>query len=344
MSDNHLQFQFGHGRNFIGDGYRSLLLSDNGFNYPFFKIKTTFWNIQYMNLFTQMRRVTGVSAVSFPKKYTSIHYLNWNVNKRLSIGFFEGVVYQDSTGVRGYEVDYLNPLIFYRSVEFAIGSAGGNALMGINVKYKLTDLLTVYGQFVLDEFAADRNFGGQNSWANKFGYQLGLKSFNTFYVPNLTVQSEINWVRPYTYTHLDPLQNYAHYNQALAHPLGANFFESVTHVRYHYKRWFAEAELMYANTGQDSLGSNWGTDLFQSYDTREQEFDNLVGQGVNTKILYADLKVGYLVNPSYNLRFEVGYSYRRFSPEVETIDVQASTMHYFQVGVYSALQNIYYDF
>ena len=34
--------QFGHGKNFIGDGYRSLLLSDNTFNYPYLKVQTTF--------------------------------------------------------------------------------------------------------------------------------------------------------------------------------------------------------------------------------------------------------------------------------------------------------------
>ena len=35
-------FQFGHGKHFIGDGYRSLLLSDNTFNYPFLRIQSTF--------------------------------------------------------------------------------------------------------------------------------------------------------------------------------------------------------------------------------------------------------------------------------------------------------------
>ena len=35
--------QFGHGKHFIGNGYRSLLLSDNSFNYPFFKNTNNFW-------------------------------------------------------------------------------------------------------------------------------------------------------------------------------------------------------------------------------------------------------------------------------------------------------------
>ena len=33
---------------------------------------------------------------------------------------------------RGYEISYLNPIIFYRPVEYSMGSNKGNALMGLN--------------------------------------------------------------------------------------------------------------------------------------------------------------------------------------------------------------------
>ena len=42
-SDNFI-VQFDHGKHFIGDGYRSLLLSDNSFNYPFTS-PIKFWKI-----------------------------------------------------------------------------------------------------------------------------------------------------------------------------------------------------------------------------------------------------------------------------------------------------------
>ena len=49
--------QFGHGKHFIGDGYRSLLLSDNAFNYPFLRIQTSFWKMQYTNLYVEMQDI-----------------------------------------------------------------------------------------------------------------------------------------------------------------------------------------------------------------------------------------------------------------------------------------------
>ena len=42
----HFNFQVGTGKHFVGDGYRSLLLSDNAFNYPYARITSTFGKIQ----------------------------------------------------------------------------------------------------------------------------------------------------------------------------------------------------------------------------------------------------------------------------------------------------------
>jgi hypothetical protein len=48
-----------------------------------------------------------------------------------------------------------------------------------------------------------------NSWKNKYGYQLGVKYYNAFKVDNLQLQLEYNHVRPYVYSHSIPITNYA---------------------------------------------------------------------------------------------------------------------------------------
>jgi hypothetical protein len=48
-----------------------------------------------------------------------------------------------------------------------------------------------------------------NSWKNKYGYQLGVKYYNAFKVDNLQLQLEYNHVRPYVYSHSMPITNYA---------------------------------------------------------------------------------------------------------------------------------------
>src|SRR5690606_37141061 len=40
-----INLQLGYGRNFLGDGYRSLLTGDGASPYPYLKVNTTFWKI-----------------------------------------------------------------------------------------------------------------------------------------------------------------------------------------------------------------------------------------------------------------------------------------------------------
>ncbi|NJN33884.1 MAG: capsule assembly Wzi family protein [Saprospiraceae bacterium] len=340
--NKYFQFQFGHGRHFFGDGYRSLLLSDNTPNYPYFRVVTSFWKIRYVNLWAQMSDISRIMPDgAFTRKYFNTHFLSWNVSKRLNIGLYEAVVYHDTSGTRGIDLNYLNPFIFYRSIEANLNSAAGNAVLGLNAKFKLTNNQFIYGQFILDEFNS-KEFS-KKWWGNKYGYQIGIKSFNTL-IPNLTVQTEVNMVRPYTYSHYITTQNYGHFNQALAHPLGSNFREWVTNIRYFNKRFFSEARLMLATQGLDSLNRNYGSDVFKDYNTRVSEFGVDLFQGIKTKTLFGDFKIGYLVNPQTNLRLEAGVTVRRISPEKTVGNLKLETTRFFYFGLRTDLYNQYYDF
>ena len=68
---------------------------------------------------------------------------------------------------RGFDVNYLNPIIFYRAIEFSTGSRAGNALIGLSGKYKVSNKVNVYGQLIIDEFSSKDIFGGKKSWKNK---------------------------------------------------------------------------------------------------------------------------------------------------------------------------------
>jgi hypothetical protein len=340
--NKYFQFQFGHGKHFWGDGYRSLFLSDNSPNYPYFRMVTSFWKIRYVNLWAQMLDINRpMPDGSFTRKYVASHFLSWNVSKRLNIGLYETVVYHDTSGTRGLDLNYLNPFIFYRSVEANLNSASGNAILGLNLKYQLTNNQFIYGQFLLDEF--NSQFISKSWWGNKYGYQLGFKSFNTF-IPNLMVQGEINMVRPYTYSHYITSQSYGHYNQALAHPLGSNFREFVGNVRYFHKRIFFDARLMLATQGLDSVNTNYGSDVFKDYNTRVSEFGVNLFQGIKTNTLFGDIKIGYLVNPRTNLRLELGMTIRRITPDASVGDLKAETTKFFYFGLKTDLFNQYLDF
>ena len=338
----YFNFRFGHGKNFIGDGYRSLLLSDNAFNYPYLKITTTFWKIQYTNLWAEFQdREAPLSAtLGYEKKYGSFHFLSANITKRLNIGFFEAVIWEagDSSGRRGFDVNYLNPVIFFRPVEFSLGSPD-NMIMGFTVKYRINRSYSFYGQVVLDEFNL-KDVMKQNGWVlNKQGYQLGLAGWNILGVPNLNLRTEYNYVRPYTYSHRSALQCYGHFSQPLAHPYGANFLESVTLASYTWKFVSLEYKFIYAMYGLDTAGINYGKDIFRSYLSYPMEYDNKVGQGLKTKLLRQDVVLAYRINPHSNLRIEAGFSLRSESNALATNN---NTLFWF--GISTRLGNKYYDF
>lgn len=339
----YLDFQLGYDKNFIGDGYRSMLLSDNSFNYPFLKVVANVGKVQYTTMWAQFIDKMYPKASydnGYRKKWGVFNYLDWNVSKKVTIGFFEAVIWQDSdsTGKRGFDMSYANPIVFLRPVEFSVGSPD-NALMGLNLKYAPSANSTIYGQFLLDEFKFKEMTAGRGWWANKFGGQLGFRSNNIFKVPKLNVLTEMNAARPYTYSQRSTLNNYGHYNQPLAHPMGANFIEWVNIADYQYRRWFFRGEVMLAKYGLDSAGINYGKDIFKSYNTRHEDYDNYIGQGVKTNLMYVQGSVAFLLNPKYNLRLEMSVTARR---EKNTLSDNKEFI--FQFGLRSSFRQLYYDF
>ncbi|WP_299382405.1 gliding motility protein RemB [uncultured Lacinutrix sp.] len=343
-----INVQFGHGKNFIGDGYRSLFQSDAASPYPYLKLNTKFWKIKYTNTYTWLKDVRAevTEDGAFLTKYIANHYLSWNVNKRLNLGLFESVIWAN-TNDRGFDINYLNPIIFYRAIEFETGQDAGNAIVGASGKYKFNDNFNVYSQFVLDEFSLTDAKGGEGSWKNKFGLQLGAKYYNAFKVKDLVLQAEYNAVRPYTYSHNTVVLNYAHNNQPMAHLWGANFRELVLIGRYRYKRWFGEAKLIAGirgfdfNNGVDDF--NYGGDIFR--DEIDRPFDSGVeiGQGIKTNTINASVQGGYLINPASNLKVFANISYRNFNPEAETMSVLNNSTVWFNFGIRTDLFNWYFD-
>ncbi len=350
VPSKHFDLQLGYSRNFIGDGYRSLLLSDGASPYPFFKINTTFWKIKYTNLYTWMKDVRPEATLdrTYATKYVASHYLSWNVTKKFNLGFFESVVWSNQND-RGFDMSFVNPIIFYRAVEFASSSRSGNALLGLTGKYKLNSQINFYSQFLLDEFSLGDVKEGDNSWKNKFGYQIGAKYYNAFNIKNLMLQAEYNHVRPYVYAHSEVLTNYAHNNQSLGHNWGGNFREFVAIARYFKGRYFADAKITAGVRGLDFNTTtntfNYGGNIYLDYDDN-RPFDTgvKVAQGNKTNILIADFQAGYLINPQTNMKLFGSLIYRNFNPSSETLTTFKQNTTWFSLGLRCDIFNWYFDY
>ncbi len=345
----YFSFTLGQGKNFFGEGYRSMMLSDVAFNYPFFRIETEFWKIKYVNLWAQqydVRREAKVNGV-FSRKHLASHYLSINISQRWNLSLFESIVFGDTTQQRGMDVSFFNPIIFFRPVEFAVGSKNSNALLGLSLSYKVTDGVQAYSQFVLDEFNLNAFINENGSWLNKYSWQLGLKYYDAFEVEGLFTRLEYNGSRPYTYSHSVPLSNYGHYGQPLAHPWGANFHELLWHGMYRHQRWEYELRYHFGLMGLNADSVNYGSDIYISYYDRASDNNNSVAQGATSIYNYLHARIAWVVNPASGLKLEAGMRMRSLISENGLKDlspINTGSSNYFYVGLRTEFFNNYYDF
>ncbi|MEO6670234.1 MAG: capsule assembly Wzi family protein [Ferruginibacter sp.] len=300
----YIDVQFGYDKNFIGNGYRSLFLSNWGNSYLFLKLNTKIWKFNYQNIFMELNPQFVKNGDSLlDKKYAAMHHLSVNLTKWLNVGLFEGVIFGRKNR---FDFQYLNPIIFYRHIEGTVGSPD-NAVGGFDFKANILHRFQLYGQLLLDEFILKRIKNDPKNWANKYSIQVGAKYVDAFGVKNLDLQGEVNRVRPFTYTHSNIFGNYTHYNQPLAHPLGANFQEFIGIIKYQpLKKWYVNARLIYYYKGLDTTttSENFGGDIFRSYnDTRKSESGYEIGSGNKMQVLNALLEISYEIRQ--NIFFEL---------------------------------------
>ncbi|HTL83299.1 MAG TPA: hypothetical protein VL651_16405 [Bacteroidia bacterium] len=352
--------QIGRDKHFWGDGYRSLFLSDCGMAMPYLKMQTTIWKLQYTSLFTWMQDWTNSNgfAKDFRSKFGTFHYIDFNATKWLNLGVFESIIFQgnDNLRMRGFDPNYLNPIIFYRPVEYSLGSSD-NAMLGLSLKIRFNRNNIFYSQIILDEFYLKEIKAWKNGWwANKQGIQMGYKMFNVGNVNGLNMQMEMNIVRPYTYTHGSPQQNYSNAGMPLAHPLGANFAEGLGILSYYHKGFSISGKMVMAAMGLDSAGKNYGQNIFLPYGTRSvttatlspaADYNHHIFDGTKTILFSAELTSAYRFNTSFPLRVELTagvWALHQYGNGVKKQATAVNKSSYIQLGLCLPLWRTYRDY
>ncbi len=336
-----ITLEFGNGKHFIGNGYRSLLLSDNAFNYPYFKAiyssERFFYSKIVMSLMHGIFDVNR-SNVLYDRKTANIHYFGFNLSENIQLSFFEANIWAspDTTGSNNFSIGYINPIPFLNGImDNSSKIKENNTSVGINLSVNLFQSLILYHQSLFDNFKdLKENFPTQ------YGTQNGIKYFDAFSIKNLFLQSEINIVQPYTYAKKNSEISYTHYNQALAHPLGANFIEGIFIAKYNYKRFGINYKVILAKYGADDQETNYGQNIFKSLETKTIKVpESTLLQGIKTSLNHNELFLTYLINPKTNLQFKIGFLRRNL-----TSNINSEETTYLYLSFESALKNFYYDF
>lgn len=270
---------FGLDNLFFGEGYRSLIQGDQVAPNPFALARIHFWKLEYGLLYQGFMEKDTAN----PWKFNTTHYLSFRASNRLSFAVFESVLFQpkDVSFNRGFEVEYLNPFVFFRPQEYSIGSTD-NVFIAAQAAYRFKNKC-IYTQVTIDEFDLTQIRNRTRWWANKYGIQLGIKGTKG----KLMYRFEGNLVRPYTYSHVNAGQNNGHLGRPLAHVLGANFVELLSVFYFPIQRYMFKTFGTFYLKGFDENGLSYGGDIYQSYVLKpaDKEFNNTIGQGITVRNL-----------------------------------------------------------
>lgn len=340
--NKYMDLQFGHTKNFIGDGFRTFIMGDMHPEYLSLRLNTRIWRMNYTNIWTELRDNAPPGGYSIqPRHYMATHHLGLNLGKNFNIGLFETILFRRDSGYvnTGFDPNYLNPIVFYKSIENGLNSTD-KAIIGVNYKYNFLKHFSLYGQFVISEFVLKELLARNGWWGNKYAIQTGIKYIDVARVKNLDLQGEFNYARPYNYTSFNPTQSFNNFGQFMAHPLGSNFYEMVGIVRYQpINRLNLSAKIIYALYGNDTNNSNWGKDIRLGYNSRPNDYGNFVGQGVETKLLMGDIMASYM--PKHNLFIDLKFGFRRTLSALTQFESKTS---YISLGIRLNINTRSYDF
>ncbi len=317
-----LKLQLGYGKHFVGEGYRSMLLSDNAFNYPYLRADYQWKDVKYTTVFAEFQDFATKYYFPHTKKHSAFNYLSYNFLDRIELGIFEGAIYQTNDTanyVNKFSADYFVPIIGVRTLAQQ-KSRNHNILAGANLKIKLTKGGILYAQYASDLQGTER-----------FAWQAGVKFFDVLHgvLPNhkLFFQAEFNKATSSIYTHDSiPYQSWTHYNQELAHPFGTRFDEFVVVARYSYARFYVEHRITKAETPNSN-------DIYISQSDLAVLFP--LPRTVNNTVT----TLACILNPRTDMQLFGGIHTRT----VTTANATASEPFVF-FGIRTCVNNFYYDF
>lgn len=274
VATNHFEIAYGKFSNQWGAGLTgSLVLSDYATSYNQLLLRLKIWKLKYSSVFAELIDYAYQTNLSIPqnKKYFAAHRLDIQFHPNINVGLFESVI----TAGRGFDIGYLNPIMFYRSMEHYYGSPD-NAAIGADFNWRALPSLALYGQIFIDDLTTGKI--GTGFWGNKFAYLAGIYVVDPFQVQNVDFRVEYGRVDPYTYTRSatrpqDNATAYLHYGTPLGYFSPPNSDYLYLEARYRFTKQLI-ASLSYSRyrhgANPDSL-TNVGGDILLS---RRPELDS----------------------------------------------------------------------
>jgi hypothetical protein len=275
----------------------------------------------------------GVLTLHFPEKYLSFHRFGaFFFDARMQIAISELIVY----GNRGVEIAYLNPFLFFKSVEHSLRDRD-KAMLMIDMQIRPYKGLEIYGDLLVDDLAFDKL--GTDWLGNQVAYRLG-----GYVIPpvrwfgNMTINLDYVRIRPYVYTHRIFFNSYEHAGYPIGHPLGPNSdawtirLNQMLTGRSRLELYISGTRKGHNITDENrKLVRNVGGDISQGYRSGDNEYAHFLDGNLEKTGM-----VGFLVTYEFLHQFYLLFGYE-FQNREETWREQTFRDHFMFCKIVIAL-------
>lgn len=239
--------------------------------------------------------IAGSDAI-IPAKYLVTHRFaiqpEWG-----EIGLSESIIYSN----RAYDLAYINPLSFFKSLEHALRDRD-NSLMGVDLTFRPINNLQIKGTYFLDDIIFSKI--GTGYWSNKSASNIAIMSS----LGDFDLGAEYARVEPYTYTHFNFQNALTNDSMLFAGSLQPNSDETSFLMQYWYgNRYPIKLRLSYIRHGKNELDSNGkitknvGGDVYNTINWFRDSGTVTFLDGNREKILTASLEFGYEFTRGFHL-------------------------------------------
>ena len=308
----------GNNQQFIGAGYRSLLLSDNSIGSPYVRVDYQFlprWSFNYLRsrLLNLVRKpnYTTVEGYYQPKGL-AVNYISFAATSRLTISLFDGAIWAKGDSIK---TSALNPL-YYSPVPFLahlVSDSTAYAITGLNFNWVINSKIRLYGQAA---FASGQKV--------ETAFQLGCRSYEFLRINPLFLQLEYNQVSSHMYQAPAQFLSYSQYNLPLAHTKGNGFRELIVRINWRWKCFSAEGKSI----------------VYQLIDHQKNSLLPITKYSTpdNNWLALEQVELSYQINKKLNLSVFSNLTYRFNSPSTDQKNLLLN------VGIRTSLINHYNDY
>lgn len=267
-------FNFELGREYaqVGTGYADrLLLGDNAPAFDFIKLDARYKSVRFLFMHASILQDQSPGRGLIQQepgnsnKYFTLHRVQVSLFDKLNVGASEMTVYQRYSP----EFAYLNPIIFYKSVEHSLRDRD-NSFLSFDLELFPIANYKVYGAWLIDDI--DFSKIGTGWWGNEFGWQGGVYTTDVAGLSNLDALVEYVRLEPYVYSNRVSGNDYTHSGVSLGSRLQPNSDEWTVQLSYRpmksLRTWLSysggrHGENVYDVSGQ--LIKNVGGDVLQGH-------------------------------------------------------------------------------